>query len=174
MPMTYIGTRIRKSRENINLNLFHQRFSIKPKHIIKQHSENGTESWMYIKQLRHSNNEIAHMHKQICNEMFLVEKWNKSKYWMNIKNKCKSSECSNLLHFWLSTVIFNLFSNISSTSSMFWMTRTMFRCVKVEAITKKQNAQNPEKRLYESMSCRTKFLLSALMSWFDIHKWNIE
>lgn len=51
-----------------------------------QYSENGIESWMYIKQLRHSSNVIAAIHMQICRDTCLK---------LNL-NKCETEEFFNI------------------------------------------------------------------------------
>lgn len=50
-------------RLDISIACCHQ---VKPKHITRQYSENGTESWIYIKQLRHSSRVMAAKHMKIC------------------------------------------------------------------------------------------------------------
>lgn len=80
-----------------------------------------------------------------------------------------------LLHRWLSIVTFIFFWNISSIFSIFWITLTIFRWIRIDATTRKQNAQKPEYRLYESINWRTIFLdpSSALMLLFDIQMWKM-
>lgn len=88
-------------------------------------------------------------------------------------NRANNALFSYLLHALLEFGTFSLVSRILSISSIFLMTVTILFCVKSDVITKKQNAQNPEYRLYESISWRTKFFVkSVLISRFTIHRWN--
>lgn len=77
-----------------------------------------------------------------------------------------------LIHGRLSMTTFSIFSNTWSTFSIFRTTFDILVCVNIDVITKKQNAKNPEYRLYESINWRTKFFVSSvLISRFTIHRW---
>lgn len=190
MPITYIGTVNRNGIKiqfhwipflflSVNLTFFMQ---IKPRHIIKQCSENGTESWIYIKQLRHSKREIAQIHRHICIETFLLrDKKRRTDLHFNSQNDFtfgkfdESPGSFYLLHRRLSMVTFNFFWNISSICSIFCIMLTVFCWMRVDATTRKQNAQKPENRLYESIKWRTIFFVpsAALISLFDIQIWKM-
>lgn len=121
---------------------------------------------MYIKQLRHSKNEIANTQKHICRETMLFGRgkkwWIYRFFWNWIKFY--------LIHLQLSTITFNF----CSISYMILINRTFRSCISVDVMTRKQNSLNPEHLLYELISWRTKFFTqSALMSRSTMHKWKL-
>lgn len=100
---------------------------------------------------------------------------NRIKIEMNLNRKSNFySQNINLRHFRLSTAMFNFSCNILSTSSIFWIIWTICRCLKIDAMIRKQNAYSPQYWLYVSINWRTIFFVFWLILCRDDHKWNVQ